>query len=159
SGNGTDTLVGPNITNTWTITGTDVGNLDGMVSFTRVANLRGGTGVDTFAIATGGRMVGLDGGGAPAGQGDWLGYTAYPGAVTVSLATGVATGMTVGVSRIQNVLGGNHGNTLTGNAQGDILIGGTAADTIIGGSGRSLLIGGQGGDTIIGGAADDIIIG
>ena len=66
--------------------------------------------------------------------------------------TGTATG-------IQNVLGGNFGNTLTGNAQGNILIGGTAADTIIGGSGRSLLIGGQGADTITGGADDDILIG
>jgi hypothetical protein len=159
SGNGTDTLVGPNTPNTWTITGTDVGNLNGAVFFTRVATLVGGTDVDTFAFATGGRMVSLDGGGAPAGTGDWLDYTAYPGAVSVNLATGKATGVTATVSNIQNVFGGNHGNTLTGNAQGNILIGGSGADTIIGGSGRSLLIGGKGSDTIIAGSDDDIVIG
>jgi hypothetical protein len=159
SGNGTDTLVGPNTPNTWSITGTDVGNLNGTLTFSRVANLVGGSDVDTLAFGVGARMVGINGGGAPAGQGDWLDYTAYPGAVSVNLATGKATGVTATVSGIQNVFGGNHGNTLVGNAQGNILIGGSAADTITGGSGRSLLVGGAGSDTITGGAADDILIG
>jgi Ca2+-binding RTX toxin-like protein len=119
----------------------------------------GGTAVDTFWFEPGAQVAGINGGGAPAGQGDWLDYANYSDAVTVNLATGVATGVTGTVSNIQNVFGGNHGNTLTGNAQGNILIGGDGADTIIGGSGRSLLIGGRGSDTIGGGADDDIVIG
>jgi hypothetical protein len=158
-GAGADTLVGPNTTNVWNITGTGAGNLNGTVGFTSVENLVGGTGVDTFAFGPVGQVSNINGGGAPAGQGDWLDYTASTTAISANLATGIVSGVTGRATGIQNVLGGNFGNTLTGNAQGNILIGGTAADTIIGGSGRSLLIGGKGADTITGGADDDILIG
>jgi hypothetical protein len=159
AGGGSDTLVGPNTSNFWELTGIGAGNINGGLFFTGVENLVGGTSLDTFWFGGSARVSTINGGGAPAGQGDWLDYAAYPMAVSVNLATGTATGVAGTVSGIQNVFGGNHGNKLTGNAQGNILIGGNAADTIIGGSGRSLLIGGPGNDTIIGGAADDIIIG
>ncbi len=158
-GNGGASLVGPSSTNFWNITGNAAGNLNGAVSFANVENLVGGTGVDTFVFGAVGRLTSLNGGGAPAGQGDWLDYTAATTAVSANLATGNVSGVTGTASGIQNVFGGNFGNTLTGNAQGNILIGGDAADKIFGGSGRSLLIGGKGNDTITGGAADDIVIG
>ena len=158
-GGGGNTLVGPNTTNTWNISGTYAGNINSTFNFSSILQLVGGTGVDTFAFGPAGRVVSIAGGGAPAGQGDWLDYTAYPTTVSVNLATGKATGVSGSISNIQNVFGGNFGNTLTGNAQGNILIGGDARDTIIGGSGRSLLIGGKGADTITGGAGDDIVIG
>jgi hypothetical protein len=61
---------------------------------------------------------------------------------------------------VPNVLGGDHGNTLTGSAQGSILVGGAGNDTISGGGGRSILIGGAGSDTISdGGEGQDILIG
>jgi hypothetical protein len=158
-GNGGDRLVGPNTSSYWDITGTNAGNVAGLVKFVNVENLVGGTGVDTFWFEPAARLSSINGGGAPAGQGDWLDYANYSAAVSVNLATGKATGVAGTIGNIQNVFGGNHGNTLTGNAQGNILIGGDAADTIIGGTGRSLLIGGKGNDTIKGGSADDIVIG
>jgi Ca2+-binding RTX toxin-like protein len=114
-------------------------------------------GDDTFKILSmpaAGAHLHLDGG---AGS-NWLDYSAYSAAVTVNLATGTATA-TAGISNIQDVIGGNFGNTLTGNSQGNILIGGSAADTLAGGSGRSILVGGAGKNTITGGTGDDIVIG
>jgi hypothetical protein len=172
-GAGGDTLVGPNTTNLWKIAGNGSGNLivnatsspaetgDPNLAFifSNVESLVGGTDVDTFAFGAVGRLSSINGGGAPVGEGDWLDYTAATTAVSANLATGKVSGVTGTAIGIQNVLGGNFGNTLTGTAQGNILIGGDGTDRIIGGSGRSLLIGGKGSDTITGGAADDILIG
>jgi hypothetical protein len=163
-GTGANTLIGPNTTNNWSITGNDAGNLNSTINFTGIGNLIGGTGVDTFRFTTAtSQVANIDGGGAPLGQGDWLDYTPYPLAVAVSLATtkatGKATGVTGFISTIQNVFGGNHGATLIGDAQGNILIGGAGADTILGGTGASLLIGGKGNDTVTGGSGGDILIG
>jgi hypothetical protein len=159
AGAGNNTLVGVNASTYWDITGIDAGNVSGNVNFANVENLVGGTSVDTFWFEPGAQVASIDGGGAPAGTGDWLDYANYLGAVTVNLATGQATGVTGTVRNIQNVFGSQYGNTLTGNAQGNVLVGGDGADTIIGGSGRSILIGGRGDDTIIGGAGDDVVIG
>jgi Ca2+-binding RTX toxin-like protein len=167
-GTGTNTLVGPNTTNTWVVSGSNSGTLDQTVSFSAVQDLVGGTGVDVFQLAPAGKVASINGGGAPAGLGDWLDYSAFTTPVTVNLAAGAATSVNGGaagaVRNIQDVHGGNGGNRLTGNAQGNILIGGTGADTIIGGSGRSLLIGGRGADHVTGGsggsaAGGDILIG
>jgi hypothetical protein len=70
--------------------------------------------------------------------------------VRVHLPSGTATGLTDGVSRIQNVIGsayddiliGNGGNVLTGGAGRDVLVAGRAASTLNGGNGDDLLIGG-----------------
>jgi hypothetical protein len=159
-GSGTNTLIGPNTTNTWNITGADTGSLDTGLGFTGIANLVGGFGVDTFRFATAtSQVANINGGGAPFLQGDWLDYTAYPAAINVNLANSTATGVTGKVSNIQDVFGGNFGDTLRGDAQGNILIGGAGADQIFGGTGPSLLIGGKGNDTVVGGSGGDIIIG
>jgi Ca2+-binding RTX toxin-like protein len=155
-GGGTNTLVGPNTTNTWEITGTDAGTLDGTVAFSSVQNLTGGTGLDAFVFSAGQKVTGTINGG---GGGDWLDYAAYTTPVTVNLAAGTATGVGGGIANIQNVRGSQGGNTLTGDAQGNILIGGAGADTIVGGSGRSILIGDKGPDTITAGSGDTILIG
>jgi hypothetical protein len=175
-GTGPNTLVGPNINNNWTVTGINSGNLDQVVSFAAVQNLVGGTGVDVFKFlpgnpissSLGGSVSSVNGGGAPAGMGDWLDYSAWTTPVTVNLATGAATNINGGaagaVTNIQDVHGGNGGNTLIGDAQGNILIGGSGADTITGGTGLSLLIGDGGSDTVTGGSGGsasggDILIG
>jgi hypothetical protein len=159
-GAGSNTLTGPNTTNTWNISGADAGSLNARVNFTGIGNLVGGTGVDTFQFtAVASQVASINGGGAPAGQGNWLDYSAYPAAVTVNLVAGTATGVTGKVSNIQNVFGGNFGNTLFGDAHGTILIGGAGVDQIFGGIGASLLIGGAGNDTVGGGSGEDIIIG
>src|SRR5205823_634475 len=102
-------------------------------------------------------------GGAPAYKGDWLDYSGLSVPVSVNLQTGSATKVGGGadgrVSNIQNVHGGNGGNTLTGNAQGNILIGGTGNDILVGGTGASILIGGRGADNITGGSGNDLLIG
>jgi hypothetical protein len=100
---------------------------------------------------------GLVAAGSTAG-GDWLDYSALSTAVTANLTTAAATGFG-SVVNVQNILGGNGVDTLTGNAKGNILVGGAAADTITAGTGRSLLIGGFGADTVKGGSAEDIVIG
>jgi hypothetical protein len=159
-GTGSNTLVGPNAATTWSITATNAGKV-GNLSFSGIANLQGGTGVDTFKFSDGQGVTGtIRGGGAPAGQGDWLNYAAYKVAhpVTVNLATGTATGVAGGVSGIPNVIGGQGNDTLTGSGQGNILVGGGGSDTITGGGGRSLLIGGAGADKVTGGSGDDIVV-
>jgi hypothetical protein len=158
-GTGNNTLVGPNASETWNLTGPNAGKF-GTVSFTGVQNLVGGTASDVFKFGAKGSLSGSLSGG---GGGDWLDYSGLTTPVTVNLQTGAATGVAGGaagkVANIQDVHGGNGGNTLTGNAQGNILIGGTGNDRIIGGSGLSLLIGDKGSDTIIGGSGGDILIG
>jgi hypothetical protein len=165
-----NTLQGPNSTNQWTMTGNDAGNVNtgptGVFYFTSMGHLVGGTGVDTFRFdSASDKVVGINGGGAPAGQGDWLKYALFPSSstVTVNLATGSATSVNNGaagsVTNIQNVLGSSSGtNVLTGDSQGNILIGGSGLNTIVGGSGSSLLIGGSGHGTITGGSGTDILI-
>jgi hypothetical protein len=105
------------------------------------------------------RLGSLDGGAAPAHQGNWLDYSNVTYAVSVDLSAGTASN-TGGVSNIQNVHGGNHGNTLKGNSQGNILNGGSGSNTITGGSGLSILILNKGSGTVTGGSsAGDILIG
>ncbi len=150
-----DTLIGPNATNTWTLTGTNAGTV-GTFSFSAVENLTGGTGVDEFVFKAGVTISGkIDGGGG----GDWLDYAAYTTPVAVDLTANTAQGVGGGIARISNVRGGQGGNVLKGNSLGNILIGGNGADTITGGNGPSILIGGMGNDIVTGGSADDIVIG
>jgi hypothetical protein len=62
SGSGDDTLVAPDLINTWTLTGLNAGDLgpDGLatVSFTDVENLTGGTLEDAFTFGTDGGVTG-----------------------------------------------------------------------------------------------------
>jgi hypothetical protein len=164
-----DLLIGPNVDTTWKISGPNSGQV-GAITFNGFENLQGGSGTDVFQFQPQGAIYRtIDAGGAPAGQGNWLDYSAVSYAVTVDLAAGSAinvsgSGVPGTVKEIQNVHGGNGGNTLTGNAQGNILIGGTGANTITGGSGRSLLIADKGASSISGGAGGlagggDILIG
>jgi hypothetical protein len=160
-GNWSDTtLVGPNGTNIWDITGPDSGSL-GVVSFNGIANLIGGAGDDEFVFSPAGKISGkIDGG--PGGN-DWLDYWACTAAVVVNLATGSATDVDNGavgrIANIRNVRGSQGESTLTGNSLGNVLIGGGGINKIYGGSGRSILIADKGASTITGGAGDDILIG
>ena len=149
-------LVGPNTTNTWSITGANSGSLDGEVAFSGVQNLTGGTGTDAFVLGAGPSVSGTINGG---GGGDWLDYAAFTIPVAVNLSTGTATGVGGGIANIQDVRGGKGGNILTGDSQGNVLIGGAGADVITGGSGNSILIGDKGKDQITGGSGGAILIG
>jgi hypothetical protein len=159
-GGGTDNLVGANLSNVWTISSANGGKVNATVTFSGIANLVGGTNLDVFKFSGTGSVAGtINGGGAPANQGDWLDYSSVTYAVSADLSAGTASN-TGGVSNIQNVHGGNHGNTLKGNSQGNILIGGLGTNTITGGSGMSILILNKGSGTVTGGSsAGDILIG
>jgi Ca2+-binding RTX toxin-like protein len=157
-GTGSNQLTTNNDNHTITITGHNAGNYAN-VSFVNIGSLAGGSGVDVFKLDPPGQLDGkIDGGGAPAGQGDWLDYSARTTAVTVNLATGAATSVAGGVSNIQNIIGSAGNDTLSGNSLGNILLGGAGNNLLSGGGGRSLLIGGQGNSTIVGGTGDDILI-
>jgi hypothetical protein len=159
-GTGTNTVVGPNSSNTWLVSGTNSGSLDQIVSFSAVQNLVGGAGVDVFKVAAGKGVTGSINGGA---GGDWLDYSAWTTPVAVNLVTGAGTSIAGSVSNIANVRGGSGNDTLTGGG-GNILIGGAGSNILVdaysgsAASGRSLLIGGSGSSSLTAGAAGDILI-
>ena len=110
-GGGTDTLVGPNVTNTWTIDGTGDGNINGTVVFIDISNLTGGTTTDTFIVTTGSLAGNIDGGtGANS-----INIAAVPGANTINLQAGT----------VSTVLGGTFTNVTS-------FIGDNTADTLVG---------------------------
>ncbi len=145
-GSGANTLIGPDITHTWRITGNDAGNV-GRIAFSRVGSLTGGKRADTFLLSDGANLSGrIDG-----GIGDnTLDFSAQSRSVAADLRSGVATGIAGGVTRIVNLTGGQGTN---------ILVGDDNANTLQGGSGRNLLIGGGGIDHVVGGSGDNILIG
>jgi hypothetical protein len=153
--NRTTTLVGPNRASYWTITGPNQGNLaqapnqPGSFTFSQVPNLTGGVASDVFQVRTGGSLSGGLNGGAGTNT---LDYSPYVGNVTVVLPLGVATGLTRGISNIQNV---------TGSIGNDLLVGDAHANVLIGGTGRNVLIGGAGPDTLDASRAtgDNLLIG
>src|SRR5207244_2627273 len=62
-GAGSDTLVGADAENTWTISGSDAGTLNDL-SFSGIENVTGGAGADTFAVTAGASLSGVLAGGA-----------------------------------------------------------------------------------------------
>jgi hypothetical protein len=152
-----NTLRAADTFNDWSVTKPDQGLVTGLTpfAFQRVQHLVGGKGVDVFSFFPGAAVSSIDGGGAPAGEGDWLDYSAIT-SVAVNLATGSATmvnnGVAGSVTGIQDVHGG-WTSSLVGDGQGNILLGGGGPTTIKGGTGRSLLIGGGGKSLIVGGSS------
>ncbi|HZU37018.1 MAG TPA: hypothetical protein VFA18_13950, partial [Gemmataceae bacterium] len=115
-GSGAGVLIGPNITNTWSLTGVNTGTVAN-VSFTGLPHLQGGTGLDTFKFAnSSASIVGINGGG---GTADQLDYSALAGPITVNLQTLAASlingGAAGGYSNIQSFVGSSSSaDTLVG---------------------------------------------
>jgi hypothetical protein len=113
--------------------------------------IRGGAGDKTFALTGNPSVaaVSIDGGGG-INTLDYSNVQASGPGVYVNLQTGQATGLTGGVSRLQNVIGsagddilvGNGGNALFGGAGRDLLIAGASASQLFGGGDEDILIGG-----------------
>jgi Ca2+-binding RTX toxin-like protein len=134
-GAGSDTLIGQNNPNTWTIPSNNAGSVDGF-AFTSVENLTGGSNTDTFALADG---VGVSGVINGSGNTDVIDYTAYTSAVSVNLQTGIATNVAGGISSLESVLGTATGTTLTGpNTPNSWVITGTNAGTLNGAAFRNV---------------------
>ena len=154
-GNGTDTLVGPNGSNLWSLTGVTSGNLNGL-SFTSIENLSGGTGNDVFQFHdTASGFNAIQGGSAGVNTFD---YSLVTSPVTVDLQAKTATKLSTfwsinslvgSASSADTLRGPNTATTWTINAVNggtvgtttfasfENLTGGTAADTFkLSGSGR-----------------------
>ena len=145
-GSAANTLVGPNLGQTWNITARDAGNV-GNVTFTRIGSLTGGRRVDTFAPVNGATLSGSIDGGLGINT---LNMSAQNRDVVVNLALGTATTIGGSVANISNVTGGRRNSVLVGNAK---------PNTLEGGTGNNLLIGGGGLDHSTGGKGDNILIG
>jgi Ca2+-binding RTX toxin-like protein len=116
-------------------------------------HIYGGGGNDM--IYSGGGYDHIDGG---AGI-DTVSYSDSWSYVVVNLQTGV--GQYGAASRdtivnVENVVGSNYNDTLTGDAGANKLDGGAGNDTLNGGAGNDTLIGGAGNDILTGGAGADV---
>jgi Ca2+-binding RTX toxin-like protein len=130
-GSGSDTLIGPNLINTWNVTGTNQGAV-GNVTFTSMDSLTGGSSNDVFVFGSGAsRITGVVNGG---GGVNTLSYPGYPSGVSVHLANSPTVGTataTGGVLNIQNVAGTMFNDTLIGNDQDNVFTTYGGRDTIL----------------------------
>jgi Ca2+-binding RTX toxin-like protein len=108
-GTGVDTLAGGDMTNRWTISGSNTGNLNG-TPFTGIENLTGGAASDTFVFRPGGEVSGLVNGGAGS---DSLNYAGYGRPILVDLATSTAPGLD-NFTGIESFVGSSAADTLAG---------------------------------------------
>jgi Ca2+-binding RTX toxin-like protein len=158
-----DTLVGADADNTWDITDTYFGTVNGTFEYRAVENLTGGIGQDRFVFGKSvqSRAANITGG---AGA-DTLDYASYPQAVGVNLFTQRASGVVLPtnlpglVNGVENVTGSTFADSLTGDDLGNVLVGLAGDDLIDGGRGNDLLVGGSGQDTVGSGDGEDILIG
>jgi hypothetical protein len=163
-GPGADTITGPAVDSTWTISSANSGSVaitGASFAFTGIENLRGGTASDAFEILPAGSLDGALNGGTGTGINS-LSYAQWTTGVIVDLSLttpGNATAISGVTSNIQMVTGGSGGDTLTGQtSKSTILIGLSGNDQLTAGSARDLLFGGAGADTLQAGAGDDLLI-
>lgn len=92
---------------------------------------------------------------------DFVSYSGVAAGVTVSLATGVASGGdgNQDIFEIEGVIGGSGADTITGSDEANYLDGAAGADSISGGVGNDTLYGGADADTLLGGVDNDILFG
>lgn len=119
--------------------------------------LNGGDGDDVLAGGPGSDL--LNGGNGV----DTVTYASHASAVTVNLATGIASDAATSdvdtLTGIENVVGSSSADSILGNAAVNRLSGGAGDDTLAGQGGNDVLQGGDGADTLIGGNGDDTLVG
>jgi hypothetical protein len=158
-GGGRTALGGPGADTTWSITADDAVTLSGdafgsEVEADGVGSLNGGNGADKFKLVDCPTFGGpVNGGGGV----NTLNYSDYIcDVVVVNLPLGWATGVSGGISAIQNVIGANGG---TPGSSYNVLLG-DGGNVLIGGMGRPNLLaaGLSAGSTLKGGDSGDIFI-
>jgi uncharacterized protein (TIGR01370 family) len=114
--------------------------------------LQGGTGFDfaSYATATAGITLFLDGGGANRGDGADDRFASIEGFIGTQFDDIIGAGVP------QNFFDGNKITYINGMDGNDWLIGGLSSDTLAGGDGNDVLLGGLNGDQLEGGAGDDV---
>jgi len=112
-GSGKNTIVGPNLADTFNITANNAGNLNTapIPSFTRIQNLTGGGQPTSFVFGAGVSVSGNINGGTGGGT---LNYQNYSTNVSVNLQTSRATGVGGAVTNLVGIIGGGGNNTLRG---------------------------------------------
>ncbi|MEA2487889.1 MAG: hypothetical protein QOF16_1543 [Actinomycetota bacterium] len=91
---------------------------------------------------------------------DTVSYKDVERPISVDLATEMATGQgRDSLLSIEDVIGSNHRDVITGNSLDNVLYGRGGADTLSGLAGRDSLYGGPGGDRLLGGTGSDILRG
>ena len=128
--------------------------------------LDGGDGADTMYGGSGDDLfIHYAGGGSEYfyGEGDidTITFAGYGGGVSVDLDTGYAFAGsdTDFLSSIENVIGTDYSDTLSGDGFDNVLEGGLGNDTLSGAAGNDVLDGGGGNDTLSGGAGNDVFDG
>jgi Ca2+-binding RTX toxin-like protein len=158
AGGGTDTVLGGagNDTINYTV-GNGADTVDGGDDFDTLA-VRGTGGNNTLGVVFNGSVLTNVAGGAVTnveaitldllGGTDTLSYGVSAAAVTVDLSAGTASGFT-SILGVENVTGGNGGDTITGRAGVNVLSGGGGADRFIAqiGDGNDTINGDGGADT------------
>ncbi|MCA9212653.1 MAG: proprotein convertase P-domain-containing protein, partial [Planctomycetales bacterium] len=132
-----------------------------VVSFSsQIENLNSGNGDDLFEFADG-FMLPSGGSINSIGGTDLLDFANYSSSINVDLNSGTATaaGSTIGVSGIEDVLGGSAADTITGDAFANFIRGGAGGDTLVGLGGSDTIFGNEGNDTIDGGTGNDLLHG
>lgn len=149
TGHGSDSLI--NIEN---ISGSTYGDV--LTGSTGANTLSGNNGNDTLSGGAGNDI--LNGGNGS----DWAYYNSASAGVSVNIAVATAQNTvsagTDTLTNIENILGSNYSDILTGNALNNLLSGGTGNDTLNGGLGSDSLTGGAGKDIITGGTGSDMFI-
>jgi large repetitive protein len=132
-----------------TINGT--GGNDSLPGTSVADDIFGGLGNDTLAGLGGADLI--DGGDGI----DTASYATASGGVTVSLLTNLASGPDGAdtLVSIENLIGSNSADVLTGNGDANVLFGGTGNDTINGNAGDDVIRGGTGNDSLIAGDGID----
>jgi Ca2+-binding RTX toxin-like protein len=153
-GTANDLLLGPNVVNSWNVSGADSGSLNSgtsPISFTGVENLTGGTLADTFTFAAGGSLTGNAVGGSGIDQ---LDLSAKSGALEFRLGA---------VNRVTGVTGYTTIETVTGNGvAGSAVVGSNVATNWVATATGQIVVGGatySGVSTINGGTANDLLLG
>lgn len=103
---GSNTLLAPNLVNTWNITDNNIGNV-ASISFVNITDLTGGTSDDTFVFANQKGVSGRVDGGIPATT-NTLDYSLFSPAATVVMLTpisGTASNLGNGYINIGNITG------------------------------------------------------
>lgn len=143
--------------------GNDLANL--MVGGAGNDSLDGGLGDDTFM---GGAGADLFTGGGGVNTASYANATSNVTASLLSPATNTGDAAGDVYRQIQNLVGSDYNDTLTGDSKAnlidggagnDVLLGGEGADTLLGGLGNDYLDGGTKGDVLDGGRGDDTLIG
>ena len=114
--------------------------------------LFGGDG-DDMIFGMGGAEL-IDGG----ANNDFVNYSRSTSAVNVNLANGTGSGGYAAgdtITGVENAIGSNYNDTLTGTSGDNYLFGGLGNDNLSGGAGDDTLVGGAGADNLNGGSGMD----